>query len=118
MRTVAANVQQLIRWNRSMAVALENAEDGSEADICFIEKLRQSAAVLGYSLTLCKEPKRASMVSKAKAIADKAFVQAIKDGRLSEDPRNDNYTGKYMYMGKGKTSEALFKNINTRKYDV
>lgn len=51
MKTVAANVQKLIDWNRSMAVALERAENGSEAeDSYFIEKLRKSAAVLGYSL--------------------------------------------------------------------
>ena len=56
MKTVAANVQNLIDWNRSMAVALERAENGSEAeDSYFIEKLRKSAAVLGYSLTHCKE---------------------------------------------------------------
>lgn len=56
MRTVAANAKNLIGWNRSMAVALERAENGSQAeDGDFIEKLRKSAAVLGYSLALCKD---------------------------------------------------------------
>jgi len=51
MRTVAANVEKLIGWNRSMAVALERAEKGSEVeDSYFIEKLRKSVAVLGCSL--------------------------------------------------------------------
>lgn len=59
MRTVAANVKDLIGWNRAMAVALDAVENGREVgDIFFIEKLRESAAVLGYSLTLCKEPKK------------------------------------------------------------
>lgn len=57
MRTVAANVANLIAWNRSMAVALERAENGSNAeDAYYIEKLRKSAAALGYSMTLCKAP--------------------------------------------------------------
>jgi len=56
MRTVAANVTNLIDWNRSMAVALERAEKGSEVeDSYFIEKLRKSAAVLWYSLRRAKE---------------------------------------------------------------
>jgi len=51
METVAANVEKLIDWNRSMAVALERAEKGSEAeDSYFIEKLCKSAGVLGYVL--------------------------------------------------------------------
>jgi len=46
-----------------------------------------------------------------------AFEQAIIQGRLSDDPKTDNYAGKYMYMGP--TSDGLndaFKNINTREY--
>ena len=52
METVAANVAQLIGWNRSMAVALERAENGCHAeDAYFIEKLRRSAGVLGFLLS-------------------------------------------------------------------
>lgn len=51
MRTVAANVQQLIGWNRSMAVALEKAENGSQVeDMFFIEKLEKTAKALGFVL--------------------------------------------------------------------
>ena len=57
MRTVAANAHILIHYNRSMAVALEKAENGEYVDLYYIENLRKSAAVLGYSLTLCKETK-------------------------------------------------------------
>lgn len=56
MKTVAANVITLIGWNREMAVALEHAANGSNVqDTYFIEKLRKSAAVLGYSLRRAKE---------------------------------------------------------------
>ena len=59
METVAANVEKLIDWNRSMAVALERAENGSEVeDQYFIEKLRKSAAVLGYSSLIHKSQPR------------------------------------------------------------
>jgi hypothetical protein len=50
-RTVAANVAQLIGWNRSMAVALGKAERGSQAeDMYFIEKLERTAHALGFVL--------------------------------------------------------------------
>lgn len=51
MKTVAANVQLLTSWNRSMAVALEKAERGSQAeDMYFIEKLEKTADALGFVL--------------------------------------------------------------------
>ena len=57
-------------------------------------------------------------------IAELAFEKAILNGRLSEDPADNHYAGRYMYMGNTKYdfdydySKDLFKNINTRKYDV
>lgn len=47
--------------------------------------------------------------------SETAFAQAIKEGRLSEDPKAKNYAGLYMYIC---TSQGvdLFKHINTRKY--
>ena len=49
--------------------------------------------------------------------SEMAFDIAIKSGRLSDDPLEDNYAGSYMYMGfyAGKYN---FKNITTREYDV
>ncbi|KKN12810.1 hypothetical protein LCGC14_1012840 [marine sediment metagenome] len=44
------------------------------------------------------------------------FEQAIKDGRLSNNPKDEKYAGNYMYMGKSKDGYPMFKNINTRKY--
>lgn len=50
-QTVGANVEALIGFNRSMALALENAEDGSKVeDAYFIEKLKKTANRLGYDL--------------------------------------------------------------------
>ena len=51
------------------------------------------------------------------ATADQCFDQAIRDGRLSTDPKTSNYAGNYMYMGK-QGDRDLFKNIDTRHYDV
>ena len=48
----------------------------------------------------------------------KAFDQAIKDNRLTTNPKNDNYAGNYMYMHTDSDGKDCFKNINTRKYDV
>lgn len=51
--------------------------------------------------------------------AQRAFEQAICQGRLSKNPKADNYAGHYMYMGKTANGQYdAFKNINTRKYDV
>lgn len=51
METVAANVNMLIGYNRSMTVALEKAENGSEVeDMYFVEKLAKSARLLGFEL--------------------------------------------------------------------
>lgn len=49
--------------------------------------------------------------------AKEAFDQAIVTGRLSANPKATNYAGAYMYMG---TSDGkdLFKNIDSRRYDV
>jgi len=46
-----------------------------------------------------------------------AFMQAVKDGRLSETPDAPNYAGNYMFMGHHEGRD-LFKNIDTRRYDV
>lgn len=46
-----------------------------------------------------------------------AFEQAIYQGRLSKNPKADNYAGKYMYMGKTPNGQYdAFKNIITREY--
>ena len=53
--------------------------------------------------------------------ADKAFKRAIAQGRLSDNPSDANFTGHYMYMGRTDGHDIgrdLFKNINTRQYDV
>jgi len=51
MNTVAANVQALTNCNRSMAIALEKAEEGSMVeDVYFIEKLTYTALLLGFKL--------------------------------------------------------------------
>jgi hypothetical protein len=55
-----------------------------------------------------------------------AFDEAIKAGRLSTDPTASNYAGSYMYMGTCDRPQlwhfadatVLFKNINSRRYDV
>ncbi len=62
MKTVAANVERLIGWNRSMAVALERAEKGSEGEDQYcLETLRRSAGGLGFVLEVsAKVPERAS----------------------------------------------------------
>ena len=53
MKTVAANVDRLIEHNRSMAVALERAENGSDVEtMYFLERLEKSANLLGYKLVL------------------------------------------------------------------
>jgi hypothetical protein len=49
-------------------------------------------------------------------ISDKAFDQAIQEGRLSANPNSPVYAGKYMYMGQSKEGRALFKHRDTREY--
>lgn len=51
MYSVKANVSALIDFNRSMAVALDKAAYGSDAeDMYFLEKLGKTAARLGFRL--------------------------------------------------------------------
>ena len=47
--------------------------------------------------------------------AQQAFEEAIKTGRLSDNPCDVNYAGWYMYMGTFKGKD-LFKHYNTRQY--
>ncbi len=47
-----------------------------------------------------------------------AFEQAIREGRLSASRGSANYAGSYMYMGTDDAGRDLFKNIETRLYDV
>lgn len=48
-----------------------------------------------------------------------AFEKAIKQGRLSREPNAKNYVGLYMYMGLSQYNGVpMFKNINTRQYNV
>lgn len=49
--------------------------------------------------------------------ADRAFIQAIKDKRLSENSQDLNYAGHYMYMYRSDGKDH-FKNINSRQYDI
>lgn len=53
---------------------------------------------------------------KDKSEAEKAYERAIFQGRLSGNPNDKNYAGFYMYMGRN--GKDLFKNIETRQYDV
>ena len=64
--------------------------------------------------------------------SQKAFDEAIQQGRLSTDAKAPNFAGNYMYMGtpeeqpsqghicgqKCRHVRDLFKNIETRSYDV
>jgi len=50
-----------------------------------------------------------------------AFKKAIDNGRLSDNPKANNYAGNYMYMGPGcgrLAGQDAFKNSMTRLYDV
>jgi hypothetical protein len=47
--------------------------------------------------------------------ADMVFNYAIKKGRLSKDPKADNYFGNYMYMNT-ENGKDLFKHYDTRQY--
>ena len=49
---------------------------------------------------------------------DAAFESAIRRGRLSEDERSRNYAGRYMYMFTDEHGKDMFKNCETRRYDV
>lgn len=50
--------------------------------------------------------------------SEQAFKDAIKAGRLSLSRTQPNWAGNYMYMGTDESGHDLFKNINTRLYDV
>ncbi len=50
--------------------------------------------------------------------SQETFDHAIKVGRLSDDSKAGNYAGLYMYMGTDDSGRDLFKNIETRSYDV
>ena len=47
---------------------------------------------------------------------DLAFAEAIRVGRLTENPKDKNFAGNYMYMGTDDKDDDLFKNIETRQY--
>ena len=54
---------------------------------------------------------------KAKFEAQDVFRLAIKTGRLSKDPKADNYAGHYMYMGIANDGvRDAFKHSLTRQY--
>lgn len=50
--------------------------------------------------------------------SQEAFEEAIQQGRLSESATAGNFAGNYMYMGTDESGHDLFKNIETRRYDV
>ena len=46
-----------------------------------------------------------------------AFKRAIAEGRLSENPKHENYAGMYMFMGPSLQGlKDQFKNKYTRQY--
>jgi len=47
--------------------------------------------------------------------SEAAFYRAIRSGRLSGIPTDENYVGNYMYMGE-QAGRAMFKHIDTRQY--
>lgn len=49
--------------------------------------------------------------------AQNCFERAIREGRLSADPKASNYAGRYMYMGTW-SGHDTFKHRDTRRYDV
>jgi hypothetical protein len=49
---------------------------------------------------------------------NEAFARAIEEKRLSGNKLHLNYAGRYMYMGTDADGRDLFKNIETRSYDV
>ena len=52
-----------------------------------------------------------------KGDAQTCFEQAIKEGRLSANPKDKNFAGHYMYMGSSPTTNKdFFKDIITRTY--
>lgn len=86
--SVAANVQRLIGWNRSMAVALERAENGSPVeDAYFIEKLEKSVNAIGFVLDSKpvddEIPSRRHEAEEAKEFDDALSIQDITPKTLS-----------------------------------
>ena len=57
------------------------------------------------------------LIRREQLAADRAFGNALNNGRLSGNPADPNYVGKYMFMGYYNQQDN-FKNINTREYDV
>lgn len=49
-------------------------------------------------------------------IVDKAFKMAIKQKRLSKNPKSPRFAENYMYMGKNFLGIDDFKHYRTRKY--
>ena len=52
-----------------------------------------------------------------RADGQQAFQDAIDAGKLTTNPADDNFAGKYMYMHT-KDGKDYFKNRITRRYDV
>ena len=48
--------------------------------------------------------------------SEAAFYRAIRSGRLSGVPTDENYAGNYMYMGTAMNGRTMFKHIETRQY--
>lgn len=44
-----------------------------------------------------------------------AYKVALAKGILSEDEKEDNYIGLYIYVGNTEKNEFLFKHLNNRK---
>jgi len=56
-----------------------------------------------------------AQIQTASREAEVAFYRAIRSGRLSGIPTDENYVGNYMYMGE-QAGRAMFKHIDTRAY--
>ncbi|GEM_PF-2775423 len=80
---------------------------------------RQGKCFFERNNLVCKKIVEAEKELNQRKQADLAFEKAIWQGRLSENPKAENYAGKYMYMGKSENGQYdNFKNIITRRYDV
>jgi len=47
-----------------------------------------------------------------------AFDDAIASGRLNTRPESSKYAGNWMYMHTDEDGKDVFKNIETRRYDL
>ena len=69
------------------------------------------------SLKLEEKARKAAAAGSPTEESREAFKAAIAAGKLSDNPKQKNYAGYYMYMGRNsETNQPAFKHIETRKY--